>query len=285
MNGLDGPLHPTVRRTSYAGHAALEAGDGPVLLLVPGFTGSKEDFAPVLHRLAEGGVRTVAVDLPGQHETPGPEHPQAYTVEALATGVLEVIEALGAPVDLLGHSFGGLVGRAAVLRRPTAVRGLALVGSGPAAIGGDRRALIALLRPVLEGGGLAALADASDAMALQDVRRPPQSPQLREFLRRRYLAGSVTALLQTGQALLDEPDRVDELRASGVPVLVLHGEHDDAWSPAEQAEMAGRLGASYAVVARAWHSPASEEPEATADELLRWLRRLPAAPTSRPAPG
>ena len=44
-------------------------------------------------------------------------------------------------------------------------------------------------------------------------------------------------------------DRVDELRDSGLPVLVANGELDDAWTPAEQAEMAERLGAPHVVFA------------------------------------
>ena len=38
-----------------------------------------------------------------------------------------------------------------------------------------------------------------------------------------------------GDALRSEPDRIDELKAAGVPTLVLYGEHDDAWPPTVQA--------------------------------------------------
>ena len=39
-------------------------------------------------------------------------------------------------------------------------------------------------------------------------------------------------------AMLDEPDRVAELAAVGLPLLVAHGEADDAWLPHVQADMA-----------------------------------------------
>ena len=39
-------------------------------------------------------------------------------------------------------------------------------------------------------------------------------------------------------AMLGEPDRVPELAAAGVPILVAHGEADDAWLPHVQADMA-----------------------------------------------
>jgi pimeloyl-ACP methyl ester carboxylesterase len=82
------------------------------------------------------------------------------------------------------------------------------------------------------------------------------------------LAAGPQALIGMGDALTSEPDRVEELRATGLPVLVLHGAADDAWSPAQQADMAQRLDSAYAVVAGGAHSPAVEAPEATVRELL-----------------
>jgi pimeloyl-ACP methyl ester carboxylesterase len=83
-----------------------------------------------------------------------------------------------------------------------------------------------------------------------------------------------------GEALLGEPDRVAPLRDTGLPVLVAHGVGDDAWSPAAQEEMARRLGARYAVVPDAAHSPAAEQPAATARLLLDFW----ASVERRPAP-
>ena len=47
-------------------------------LLVPGYTGSKEDFIPLLGPLAAAGRRVVAIDMRGQYQTPGPDDPAAY---------------------------------------------------------------------------------------------------------------------------------------------------------------------------------------------------------------
>ncbi len=76
-----------------------------------------------------------------------------------------------------------------------------------------------------------------------------------------------------GDALLAEPDRVAELAAAGLPVLVLFGAGDDAWPPEAQAEMARRLGAELAVIADAAHSPAVENPAAIARALLAFWNR------------
>ncbi|TGB13279.1 alpha/beta hydrolase, partial [Streptomyces palmae] len=58
-------------RGEFAMHDARPAA-GPVrgtALLVPGFTGSKEDFIALLEPLATAGFRVVAVDGRGQYET------------------------------------------------------------------------------------------------------------------------------------------------------------------------------------------------------------------------
>lgn len=250
------------------------AGHGRTALLLPGYTGSKEDFAPLLGPAAAAGLEVVAVDLPGQFESPGPAEPAAYAPDRLAAVVAEVAAALDPPVHLLGHSFGGLVARAAVIARPELFRSLVLMSSGPAAIGGARREMIERLRPLLAESGLAAVYAAAQAAArAQPGYSEPPAP-LAQFLERRFLAGAPAMLEGMGEALRTEPDRVSELAAVRAPTLVLYGADDDAWPPAVQDEMAHRLGAERAVVPGAAHSPAVENPGPTLAALLGFWNRV-----------
>ncbi len=238
---------------------------GVPVVLVPGFTGSKEDFRLLLSPFAGAGRHTVALDLRGQYESPGPDDPSVYAVEALAADLLALLDALDAgPVHLVGHSFGGLVCRAAVLKRPEAVRSLTLMCSGPRGLTGPRVELLPLMASVLDRGGMPALVEAVEALGADDPRTQALSPEVRAFLRERMLASSAAGLIGMAAGLTGEPARVAELRSTGVPLLVLHGEADDAWAPAVQAEMAAALGARYVVVPEAMHSPAVENPTATA---------------------
>ncbi|GAA0283411.1 alpha/beta fold hydrolase [Cryptosporangium japonicum] len=236
-------------------------------LFVPGYTGSKEDFAPLFDPLTGAGYRVVAIDQPGQFESPGPESPLGYTVEWLGDVVRAVVAALGdGPPHLVGHSFGGLVARAAVLAAPAEFRSLTLLGSGPAAIVGARRDRMERLAPLLPLG-LDAVFDAMDRAARAEESWRELAPELQSFLKRRFVASSAAGLQGMGDALSTEPDRTAALAGTGVPVLVCHGEHDDAWLPPVQADMAERLGARHHVVPDAAHSPAIENPAATAEAL------------------
>ncbi len=272
---LPTPAGPVAVLAAGGTGTAADDGHHPVLL-VPGYTGSKEDFAAVLPSLAADGRHVVAMDQRGQFETPGPDDPTAYTVDALAADVQAVVGALGGRAHLVGHSFGGLVCRAATIARPAAVASLTLLDSGPAAIGGDRRERMAALEPLLATGGLAAVYAGLELLAAGDPAFLASSPEYRDFLRRRFLAGSEAGLRGMGDALRAEPDRTHLLRATAVPVLVAYGEHDDGWTPDAQAEMAGRLGAAHAVIPGAIHSPALQQPATTVRLLLDfWARSRP----------
>jgi len=234
------------------------------VLLVPGFTGSKEDFRFLLLPLVEAGFRAVAVDQRGQHDSPGPDDPEAYAVHSLAGDLLALVEALGdGPVHVVGHSFGGLVSRAAVLKDPSAFRSLVLMDSGPSALGGPRAEVLPLMKQILDEHGLAAVWEAAQSLPTAK----PQPPDVLAFLQKRFMAGSPAALHGMGDALVSEPDRVEELAATDLPVMVLFGEDDDAWAPAVQTEMADRLGCPVVVVPGAVHSPAVENPDATVAAL------------------
>jgi pimeloyl-ACP methyl ester carboxylesterase len=237
-------------------------------LLVPGYTGSKEDFAPLLEPLAAAGVRVVAMDQPGQYQSPGPDQPGDYAVPWLGSVVCAVAKALDdGPVHLLGHSFGGLVARDAVLSEPASFCSLTLLCSGPAALGGVRQHRMAALEPLLPLG-MGAVYQAVEQLAAADPRWIGAPAELKAFLKERFLASSADGLKGMGEALLSEQDRVAELASAGLPVLVCYGETDDAWQPSTQAAMAARLGARDVVIGGAGHSPAIENTPATVEALL-----------------
>lgn len=258
------------RRVTIGRIAALQAGPptGQPVLLVPGYTGSKEDFGPLLEPLVAHGLWVTAIDLPGQYESPPLPNPADYAPGRLATELDAVVDDLGGSVHVLGHSFGGLVARAAVIATPRRYRSAVLLSSGPAALAGLRRARIDRLEPLLARTGLPGLYAAMQAAAAAEPGFVAPPPELAAFLERRFLHGSPIMLQGMADALRSEPDRVVDLAATGVPVLVVHGADDDAWPPEVQREMAQRLDATYEVIPQTAHSAAVENPGALARVLV-----------------
>ena len=259
-------------RGEFAVLTAPAGGDtarAPVLL-VPGFTGSKEDFIAVLAPIAAAGHPVTALDLRGQFETPGTEDPTSYDVKELAEDLLSVVARLGAPVHLVGHSFGGLVARAAALADPASLRSLTLLDSGPAAIPHPASSDLALMVQALPTTDLETIWTVKRQLELSERPGPP--PHIEDWLRTRFLANHPVGLRRLAEQLLDETDRTDELAAVGLPILVAYGAQEETWPPAVQRQMAARLDADLVVFADAAHSPAAECPEETAEALVSfWL--------------
>jgi pimeloyl-ACP methyl ester carboxylesterase len=230
---------------------ACELGTG---LLVPGYTGSKEDFLPILGELACGGRRVLAIDQRGQYETSGPDDRAAYDLAELGKDVAALLVATEA-IHLVGHSFGGLVAREALLTAEVPVASITLMSSGPGAIPGDRAAE---LRSLLAAVGTTADPEQLRATmaAIWHKSRKPQAvaagvdPRIIDFLQDRMLGNSATGLAKLG-----------------IPVFVLYGENDDAWPAEVQEDMAALLEARRECIPGAAHSPAIEAPATTAHAL------------------
>ncbi|GAA2465982.1 alpha/beta hydrolase [Streptomyces macrosporus] len=253
-------------RGDFAVHDAGEPRSGTALL-VPGFTGSKEDFIALLAPLARQGFRVVAVDGRGQHETGGPRRESAYAQDELALDVLAQAEALDGDVHLVGHSLGGLIARAAVLRDPAPFASLTIMSSGPAAISPAQQARTRMLLDALAAMDMEEVWQAMRDLDPPEAADAATPPAIGEFLRRRWLANVPEQLVATGRQLLTEPDRVAELAAVPLPKHVLSGAVDYAWPVPLMDEMARRLRARRTVIEGAEHSPGAERPRETADAL------------------
>lgn len=264
-------------------------------LLIPGYTGSKENFLPILEPLAAAGRTVVAVDQRGQYQSPHADDRAGYAPAELAADVLAMADAVaadGAGVHLVGHSMGGLIAREAVLRGPAGVLSLTLLGSGPGTIGGERAEALRDVLATLDPDDGAGPHDAARLTALiRRVWRDQHEPQARAegtdehviaFLKERTLRTCPISLIVLARYLLDCPDRTTELASlvgSGLPTMVVYGENDDAWPPAVQDLMARRLGAERCCIPGAAHSPAVDAPVTTASRLTEFWnsaeRQLP----------
>jgi pimeloyl-ACP methyl ester carboxylesterase len=285
----------TIRTTTRGNFAAFEAMpptgvcERRPALLVPGFTGSKEDFLPILRQLGAAGRRAVAIDQRGQYETKGPDDKSAYSLSELAQDVAAVAAELAqapsqAPaqgrqgVHLLGHSFGGLVARETVLAGHAPLCSLTLMSSGPGKLAGPAAGVLeAIHAPFKDLAGPELRHGIEQLWELQlavDARAEGTPPHIVEFLRNRMLGSSPEGLAVAAELLLSCPDQTDALAdAASVPILVLYGEYDDKWETPVQEHMAERLDAQRVCIPGATHSPAVEAPETTASALTAFWNR------------
>jgi pimeloyl-ACP methyl ester carboxylesterase len=273
----EGTRRSTVE-TARGQFAALDAmpAAGPcelgTALLVPGYTGSKEDFTAILGQLAAAGRRVIAVDQRGQYQTVGPDDPDAYDARELGADVAALVAATQA-THLLGHSFGGLVAREAVLGGSTPAS-LTLLSSGPAALPGPRAEDLHFMLNYLDGTATADLG-AKVAEVWHGVLKPEAvaagvTDQIVAFLEERMLANNPTGLVTMATQLLKAEDKTAALAARNIPTFVLYGEEDNAWPTTRQREMAGVLNAERTCIPCAAHNPNVEAPATTAHALTKF---------------
>jgi pimeloyl-ACP methyl ester carboxylesterase len=301
---LPGGVRRTTIHTSRGAFAALEAApvsgvcEREAALLVPGYTGSKEDFLAILDLLADGSRQVIAIDMRGQFETPPAADQDGYRAAALGADIAAVIHATGAR-HLVGHSYGGLVVREAVLAEAGLLAEAALAGadlevesvtlmsSGPGALHGPRAREVRLM--------LTALGVTDDhipdrdslAAGIAEIWQARLEPQaiaagvpapIVAFLGQRMLSNDPAGLVLMARHMLTAPDRTAELAAlDQLPILVIYGEDDNAWSPSAQEKMARRLNARRVCIPGAVHSPSVEAPATTAGALTQFWDAAEAA--------
>jgi pimeloyl-ACP methyl ester carboxylesterase len=235
------------------------------VLLIPGWTGSKEDFTPLLPLLADAGYDVTAYDQAGQYES---DPAKDYSLDRYARNALHISQVASHDGShVLGHSFGGLVAQHAAVLERGQVRSLSLLCTGPGALGDSAQRPLKRLVAAIGKVPLLQLHELRE----QGVKRPAQ---ITRFLATRFTSNDPLSLKAMTQLLIDSPDIVDDVAATGLPVWVGRGTDDDAWPHDLQATMAQRLGTEIHIVPDSAHSPGIENPKGLVEAWLPFLRRL-----------
>ncbi|MFI6871655.1 alpha/beta fold hydrolase [Nocardia sp. NPDC050406] len=262
----------------YGALAAREAVPPPgvamrgTVVLVPGFTGSKEDFAAMLPLLAAAGYRAVAYDQRGQWESDGPDDIDGYTMADFSGDLLRVVDQIsgGEPVHLVGHSFGGYVARVALVAAPAKFRTLTLLASGPSSVADINFPPPRLVAQAVEAGGQEFIWQQMSAALLEAGQQTDAAKM--EFLHNRILATKKANILGILR-VMEVPPVADPqtLRATDVPILIAYGDTGDLWNPEVHERFAEQLGARRAVYPGVGHLPNEDRPgEVTADLVAFW---------------
>ena len=109
-------------RWAYAGSEA-DVTDAPTIVIVHGFTGSKENWYPLAARL-RGRYRLLIPDLPGWGDSErieGADYGFVAQSERVAAFIDQVARKPNSEVVLLGHSMGGGIAALAAANHPQAI--------------------------------------------------------------------------------------------------------------------------------------------------------------------
>lgn len=102
----------------------VEAGSGPLVVLLHGFPEFWYSWRHQIPALNRAGFRVVAPDLRGYNESAKPRPADEYRLTTLAADVAALIEHLGAPCVLAGHDWGGAIAWLVAFTRPELLRRL-----------------------------------------------------------------------------------------------------------------------------------------------------------------
>lgn len=117
-------------RTDGLAQQVLEAGEGPLVLLIHGFPELSLSWRAQIEALAAAGYRAVAPDMRGYGGTDKPKGPENHTILHLVGDMVDLVRALGVDACVVvGHDWGAPVAWHCALLRPdvfTAVAGLSV---------------------------------------------------------------------------------------------------------------------------------------------------------------
>jgi len=218
------------RRMTY-----VEAGAGPVLLLVHGMGGGYENWREVIDPLARR-YTVVAPDLPGHGASAAGNGD--YSIGGLAVGLRDLLLALGHErATLVGHSLGGGIAMQLAYQFPELTERLVLVSSG----GLGPEVSLVLRAAALPGSELwitatartASWAGAAVGRGLAKVGLRP-APDVAEVARgyaslvdpgrRAAFLATLRSVINVGGQRIDASDRL--YLAVGIAVLIVWGARD-----------------------------------------------------------
>jgi pimeloyl-ACP methyl ester carboxylesterase len=290
---ISGPwTHRSVSANGTRFHV-VEAGDGPLVLLLHGFPEFWWTWRHQLAGLPEAGFRAAAVDLRGYGGSDKP--PRGYDLVTAASDAAGLIRSMGeANAIVVGHGLGGLIAWTVAAYYPKVVRRLAVVSMAHPlrmraamftdVLGQGRRMGHALgyQLPVLPERQLLRNGASRVGRLLENWSAPgwPDRPTEQIYSRAMRIPSVAHSALEYHRWLARSGVRPDGLRYARhmrapiqAPTLHLHGAVDPCVLP-QTARGAGRYVDGpyrWRVIDGAGHFPHEERPAAFDTELYGWL--------------
>jgi pimeloyl-ACP methyl ester carboxylesterase len=235
-------VEPTFARVGSLKLHFVEAGTGPLVLLLHGFPEHWYAWRHQIPSLAEAGFHVVAPDMRGYNLSDKPRGVRSYRVEELAADVVALVRHFGcAQAHVVGHDWGGLVAWWTALLHSDVVSRLAILNAPHPAIawrGLFRAGQLRRSRYVFwfQLAGLAERRFAADdfAMLRRRLRRDPVNASaftdedIDRYVEAMRQPGALTAAMNYYRAMFRGALRLSfkSRRRIGAPTLLIWGERD-----------------------------------------------------------
>jgi pimeloyl-ACP methyl ester carboxylesterase len=246
--------------------ACEKTGHGPPLLLVHGGTADHTRWTPVLPALCEHHT-CFAMDRRGRG---GSTDKQPYSIEREFEDIAAVIDQIGGPVDVIGHSHGAWCSLEAARRAKSLHRLVLYEPPFRAGLPIYDPATVQTLRDLLAAGDRSGVI----TMFMRDIVRVP-APQLAAMQRLPAWTGRVAAAhtivreIESQETYTFDPQAFATMRT---PTLVLLGSDSPAFfKAAVDKVMAALPNAQLAVLAGQQHAAMDTGPRVFLDAVLPFL--------------
>jgi pimeloyl-ACP methyl ester carboxylesterase len=251
-----------VRRDNVTIEVIAE-GRGPLIVMLPSLGRDSEEFDPAAARIATAGFRVLRPQPRGYGKSSGPM--ENLTLHDLARDVAAVIEHENSgPAIIAGHAFGHFVAKMTAVDFPKLVRGVILIGAAQKTPD-----------PAVQ-----------QSVAIATDPTQPEPDRLKHLNIVFFAPGNDARLWLTGfhanvraaEIIARDATPQKEYYAAGnVPLLDIQGENDPYKPPSARNELIDEFGAKRVTVVRvphAAHAVIVEQPNAVADAVIAWARKL-----------
>ena len=281
---------PTRRELSLHGRSVtyVEAGSGPLLILIHGMAGTLENWREVIAPLAREHT-VIAPDLPGHGASAASGGD--YSLGGLASGLRDLLISLGHDrATLVGHSLGGGIAMQFAYQFPERTERIVLVSSG----GLGPEVSPVLRAAALPGADLFIAATASigrragailgRGLSTLGVRPNPDLAEIARGFgsladpeRRSAFLGTLHSVIDTGGQRIAAGDRLYLART--LPVLIIWGAADPI-IPVRHGEEAHRTlpGSRLEIFEKVGHLPQLEAPGRFSEALEGFLAEIKTGP-------
>lgn len=247
-------------------------GEGEPLLLLHGFTGSVENWQPLIPHLIEQ-FKVITVDLPGHGKTDAPANHPRYGMAFVADDLVQLMASLGHETfHLLGYSMGGRLALYLTLHYSNVVDKLILESASPglktAVEREKRRAFDSQLANRIENDGIEKFVDFWESISLWESQKQ-LSEERKLTLHQIRLANNPAGLANSlrGMGTGQQPSLWPMLDRLNLPTLLITGELDHKFCSIAADMLPLIPNPQHKIILDAGHTIHHEQP-------LRWLHAI-----------